>query len=65
MKGLMATPYGVVRSSGACSYALRVACGDKVVAYSGDTGCTDALIPIAQGADHFVCECYPPTTSNL
>ena len=27
-------------------------------AYSGDTQWTDALLPIAQGADLFICECY-------
>jgi ribonuclease BN (tRNA processing enzyme) len=51
------TPYGVVHPSGAPSYALRVALGDKVLAYSGDTEWTDALIPTARGADLFICEC--------
>ena len=27
-------------------------------AYSGDTEWTDALLPIAAGADLFICECY-------
>ena len=30
---------------------------DKVVAYSGDTEWTDALIEVARGADLFFCEC--------
>ncbi len=54
---LVVTPYEVVHPSGAPSYALRVVCGEKVVAYSGDTEWTDALIPAANGADLFVCEC--------
>lgn len=55
---LVVTPYGVVHPSGAPSYALRVACDDKVIAYSGDTEWTDTLIPAARGADLFICDCY-------
>ena len=54
---LRVTAYEVVHPSGAPSYALRVECGDKVVSYSGDTEWTEALIPAANGADLFVCEC--------
>src|SRR5919202_3365858 len=55
---LVVTPYDVVHPSGAPSYALRVACNDKVIAYSGDTEWTDTLIQAAQGADLFICDCY-------
>lgn len=55
---LVITPYEVVHPSGAPSYALRVACGGKIIAYSGDTEWTNTLIQAAQGADLFVCECY-------
>jgi len=55
---LVVTAYGVVHSSGAPAYALRVACEDKVIAYSGDTKWTDALTKAAAGADLFVCEAY-------
>jgi ribonuclease BN (tRNA processing enzyme) len=48
----------VVHQSGAPSTALRLSDGDKTFAYSGDTEWTDALIPIARGADLFICECY-------
>ena len=48
----------VVHQSGAPSTALRVWDGGTVFAYSGDTEWTDALLPIAAGADLFVCECY-------
>ena len=51
------TPFEVRHSSGAPSYALRVEYGGKVIAYSGDTEWTDALIDAADGADLFVCEC--------
>jgi ribonuclease BN (tRNA processing enzyme) len=48
----------VIHQSGAPSTALRLSDGEKVFAYSGDTEWTDALLPIAAGADLFVCECY-------
>jgi ribonuclease BN (tRNA processing enzyme) len=48
----------VIHQSGAPSTALRLADGEKTFAYSGDTEWTDALLPIADGADVFVCECY-------
>jgi ribonuclease BN (tRNA processing enzyme) len=51
------TPYQVLHPSGAPSYALRVVYGGKVVAYSGDTEWTDALIDAARDADLFLCEC--------
>jgi ribonuclease BN (tRNA processing enzyme) len=55
---LKVTAYGVVHPSGAPAYALRVACGGKVIAYSGDTEWTDSLTKAAQGADLFICEAY-------
>jgi ribonuclease BN (tRNA processing enzyme) len=48
----------VVHQSGAPSTALRLSDGDKTFAFSGDTEWTDALLPIANGADLFICECY-------
>ena len=48
----------VIHQSGAPSTALRLSDGGKTFAYSGDTEWTDALIPIARGADLFICECY-------
>jgi ribonuclease BN (tRNA processing enzyme) len=48
----------VVHQSGAPSTALRLSDGRSVFAYSGDTEWTDALLPIANGADLFICECY-------
>jgi ribonuclease BN (tRNA processing enzyme) len=57
-EGLTVTPYPVVHASGAPAYALRIECGGKVIAYSGDTEWTDTLVTAAQGADLFICEAY-------
>ena len=51
------TPYPVVHPSGAPAYALRISLGEKILAFSGDTEWTDALIRAANGADLFICEC--------
>src|SRR5581483_6959790 len=56
--GLVVTPYQVIHASGAPAFALRVECGGKVIAYSGDTEWTDALMQAAFGADLFICEAY-------
>ncbi len=55
---LSVIPYRVVHPSGAPSFALRVACGGKVIGYSGDTEWTDTLVQAARGADLFICEAY-------
>jgi ribonuclease BN (tRNA processing enzyme) len=44
--------------SGAPSTALRLADGERVFAYSGDTEWVESLVAVADGADLFVCECY-------
>jgi ribonuclease BN (tRNA processing enzyme) len=56
--GLAVTPYAVIHPSGALSYALRLKCGKKDIAYSGDTEWTENLIAAAHGADLFISECY-------
>jgi ribonuclease BN (tRNA processing enzyme) len=38
------------------AYAMRITVGDKVLAYSGDTGPIDALLHVADGADLFLAE---------
>ena len=48
----------VVHYSGAPSTAVRLMQGGKTLSYSGDTEWTDALLPIADGADLFIVECY-------
>jgi len=51
-------PYRVKHFCGAPPYALRVACGGKTVAYTGDTEWVDALVPAAREADLFIAEAY-------
>jgi ribonuclease BN (tRNA processing enzyme) len=48
----------VVHQSGAPSTAVRLSDGRRTLAYSGDTEWTEALLPIANGADLFIVECY-------
>ena len=55
------TPHEVIHPSGAPSYGLRVELGGKVIAFSGDTQWTDALVPLSSQADLFVCECLHTT----
>ena len=38
------------------TFGFRFACGGRTVAYSGDTGETADLVPLARGADVFLCE---------
>lgn len=56
--GLNVVSAEVVHFSGAPSTALRISDGDTVFAYSGDTQWTEALLPVARGADLFIVECY-------
>jgi ribonuclease BN (tRNA processing enzyme) len=48
----------VVHFSGAPSTALRIADGQRLLAYSGDTEWTEALIKVADRADLYITECY-------
>lgn len=56
---LQVTPFHVVHDdrAGPC-LAYRIAVEDRVIAYSGDTGWTEALVSVGAGADLFICECY-------
>ncbi|TCT02418.1 MBL fold metallo-hydrolase [Aquabacter spiritensis] len=56
--GLVVGSAEVVHKSGAPSTALRIAGEGRIIAFSGDTEWTEALLPIAAGADLFICECY-------
>jgi ribonuclease BN (tRNA processing enzyme) len=58
VSGIAVTPWEVAHESGAPAFALRVRCGGKVIAYSGDTEWTDALREVARDADLFLCEAY-------
>lgn len=55
---LTLTTAEVAHPSGAPSTALRVTGGAATLAFSGDTQWTEALCPIAYGADLFICECF-------
>ena len=56
--GLAIVTAEVSHNSGAPSTAVRLTDGNRTLAYSGDTEWTDALLPIAAGADLFIVECY-------
>jgi ribonuclease BN (tRNA processing enzyme) len=56
--GLNVVSAEVIHFSGTPSTALRLSDGNKTLAYSGDTEWTEALLPIANGADLFIAECY-------
>ena len=51
------TPFPVSHSASTPCYGLRIEIGGRVLAFSGDTEWTDALIDLSSGADLFVCEC--------
>ena len=51
------TTFGVIHTPASHPCALRIEYGGRVIAYSGDTEWTDALLEVAEGADLFVCEC--------
>jgi ribonuclease BN (tRNA processing enzyme) len=55
------TAFEVKHASGAPPFAVRVEYGGKIVAYSGDTEWTDALIDAAKGA---TCSSLKPITSR-
>ncbi len=52
------TAHEVKHPSGAPSLALRFEIENRVLAFSGDTEWTDALVPVALESDLFVCESY-------
>lgn len=52
------TAFDVVHFPDTEPTALRVATAGRVIAYSGDTGWTDALVEAADGADLFLCMCH-------
>jgi ribonuclease BN (tRNA processing enzyme) len=58
LNGLRVMPTQVDHACGDPALALRIDVAGKVIAYSGDTGWTDALLPVVHGAGLFVSECY-------
>jgi ribonuclease BN (tRNA processing enzyme) len=59
MAALKITPFHVQHDdrAGPC-LGLRVEAEGKIIAYSGDTEWTDALIALGREADLFICEAY-------
>lgn len=57
-QGPRVTGYPVSHPSGATSLALRIECGDQIIAYTGDTEWVEALEPACRGADLLIAECY-------
>jgi ribonuclease BN (tRNA processing enzyme) len=51
------TPFPVRHSTNTPCFGLRVEMGGRVLAFSGDTEWTDALVDLSAGADLFLCEC--------
>jgi ribonuclease BN (tRNA processing enzyme) len=56
--GTRAAAWAADHPSGAPALALRLTIGGKVVAYTGDTAWTDALVEVADGADLLIAEAY-------
>lgn len=50
------TPFLAAHNSGAPSLTLRLACENRVLVYSGDTGWCDSLVQAADGADVLIVE---------
>lgn len=55
---VLVQPFPVINAQGDPHLALRLQCGGKIIAYSGDTEWTESLIPLASGADLLIMEAY-------
>jgi len=50
-------PFEVAHSSGSLSFAYRIACGDKKLAYTGDTSWCEGIVQAAKETDLLITEC--------
>jgi ribonuclease BN (tRNA processing enzyme) len=57
------TPFLVRHSPAIPCFGLRLSLPERIVAFSGDTEWTDALVPLSADADLFVCECVGDRTA--
>lgn len=57
VKGLEVRAMPVIHKLETLPHGLRIAIGNKIISYSGDTEWTSTLISLAKGADLFICEC--------
>lgn len=58
----------VKHGQGREAYGLRIEAGGKIISYTGDTEWTESLIPLAQGSDLLLAECFSydqPIASHL
>ncbi len=55
---LQVLAFEVEHPSGAPSLGLRLTRGNRTLAFTGDTRWVDALMPLGQGADLYIMECY-------
>jgi ribonuclease BN (tRNA processing enzyme) len=60
---LEAQSHEVTHPSGAPSTGVRLGDGRRLLAYSGDTMWTDALVDVARDAHLFIIECYTMTSA--
>jgi ribonuclease BN (tRNA processing enzyme) len=58
LPGLSATAVAVVHASELQCFGVRLSCGGRVLAFSGDTEWTESLVALSADADLFVCECF-------
>ncbi len=58
LNGVSITPFEVKHPSGAPPYASRFQLDGKVIAFTGDTGWTESLCAVGQGADLLISECF-------
>lgn len=58
VNGIRFEAFEVKHFSGAPSYALRFYLGERVFAFTGDTGWTDGVIEAGRDADLYLMECY-------
>lgn len=55
--GLTVTPFAAVHPSGAPAFMLRIEVAGRTIAFTGDTGWTETLFRLADGADLLIAEC--------
>jgi ribonuclease BN (tRNA processing enzyme) len=56
--GITAIFFPAVHSPAVNPHSIRLECGSRVIAYSGDTEWNPQLIEAARGSDLFICECF-------
>jgi ribonuclease BN (tRNA processing enzyme) len=68
INSFLVEPWPVKHGSNQHVYGLRIEAGGKTISYTGDTEWTENLLPLAQGSDLLIAECFAydrPTPSHL